>query len=177
MSTETDWRKIADERLAKLAAIAKIGAEPPADVLAIIGDREPFRTGRKDTINHHSVDDFRRDLVADATAWHATRDECWKLVNNPDTPSGQVPESASTAYHASLMAWQYAYTLAAVLRVAARDFGPETARRLAIYADGILADGDDEDLNADVTPGTPLSPPTPAELESAGQLVIPGVLP
>jgi hypothetical protein len=41
MSTGTDWRKIADERLAKLAAIAKIGAEPPDQVLAIIAGNAP----------------------------------------------------------------------------------------------------------------------------------------
>ena len=176
MSTGTDWRKIADERLAKLAAIAKIGAEPPDQVLAIIAGNapEPPVAG---TGYHHSVDDFRRDLMADATAWHAMLSEYRKLMYDRGTPREEIPESAHDAHHASLMAWQYAYALAAVLKVAEIDFGPETARRLACVADDIGQNGDEDDLNADVAPGTPLPPPSPAELEAAGQLVIPGVLP
>lgn len=79
---------------------------------------------------HATVDDLRRSLVASSVAW--------------DGMSGDHP--------AAVMATVYSYTLAAVLKVAQREFGEEAARTLAFEADELLTNGDSDDLNADVMP-------------------------
>lgn len=170
---ETDWRKIADERLALLAEVARIGAEPPDAVLAIIqgGIKESPRV--KGTGWHYSMDDFRRDLTSAADHWREVAGQ-YRQKAHGETPPAEVARADRDAYAGCLMACSYSYTLAAILRVAADDFGPETARRLAAVADDILTNGDDSDLNADVKPGAPLPPPTPRELENAGQLRLDG---
>jgi hypothetical protein len=124
---------------------------------------------------HHSTDDFRRDLMADAEAWRKVKTAYSDLMDR-NHKSARVPAEVRDAHAAALMASEYAYVLAAVLRVAGRDFGPETARRLAGSTDFILENGDDDDLNADVKPGTPLPPPHPREQEEAGQISIYAVL-
>jgi hypothetical protein len=169
----TDWRKIADERLARLHAIAKIGAEPPNAVLSIITEGEPDPTaGSSDTSTwyHASLTDFRRQLVTAAEHWGKQKEEYFRQVHAQ--PAAETPRVTLDAYAGTMMAGSYAYTLAAVLGLAEREFGPQIARRLASAADDILENGDDEDMNADVRPGTPLPPPTPAEQQEAGQVSI-----
>lgn len=166
MTTETDWKKLADNRLAQLNAIAQIGAEPADAVLAIIKGEEPDQPGTG-TWNCETTAEFRRGLVAAATHHHKVADE-YRAVW--DMPRGERPRDAIDAHAGSLMAGSYAYTLAAILGYAERELGAETARRLADLADCILTNGDDDNLNADVKPGIPLPPPTPREQAAAGQL-------
>lgn len=176
----TDWRKVADGRLAKLNAIAQIGAEPPNAVLAIITEGEPDPSaGSADTStwNHHSVTEFRQQLVRAAEAWNKQKEEYFRQVHQP---AAETPRAVLDAYAGTMMAGSYAYTLAAILGQAEREFGPQIARRLASAADEILTDGDFDDMNADVRADAPLPPPTPAEQERAGQLTVfsqPGVHP
>jgi hypothetical protein len=158
--------------LAQLNAIAQIGAEPAGAVLAIITGGEPdpaAGTSDTSTWNHHSLEEFRRGLMSAAVYHHKVAGEYEAVW---DKPRGERLKSECDAHAGSLMAGSYAYVLAAVLRVAAEEFGPQTARRLADVADCILADGDGEDLNADVKPGAPLPPPSPAEQAAAGQMSI-----
>lgn len=168
MTDETGrWRRLADRRLAMLAEIARIGAEPPEAVLAIItgGDPGPaVGSAGTSTIYHDSVAALRRELMADAEQWHKAGDAYFRQRKDDAKAAG--------AYAPSRMAGVYAYALAAVLGVAERELGPQTARRLADVADDILENGDDDDLNADVRPGVPLPPPSAAELEEAGQMSI-----
>ncbi len=166
-SPARNWRRIAEERLGQLAAIARIGAEPPEAVLAIIGGKDPgpaAGTNDTSTICHHSVADLRRELTSDAEAWREAADAYFK--------HRREDEKAAEAYAGARMAGVYAYSLAAVLGVAERELGPQTARLLADIADEILENGDEGDLNADVKPGTPLPPPTPAEQAAGGQLAL-----
>jgi hypothetical protein len=166
------WRRIADERLGKLAAIARIGAEPPDAVLAIIkGEEADPDTGTADTstIYHHSAAEFRRGLMSAAVHWNDVADQYGAVW---DRPRGERPAAELDAHAGSLMAGAYAYTLAAILRVAEEELGPQSARRLATIADDMLTNGDDDDLNADVKPGAPLPPPSPAEQAEAGQVSI-----
>lgn len=168
----TDWRKIADARLARLNAIAQIGAEPPNAVLSIITEGEPDPTaGSADTSTwyHDSLDEFRRGLMSAAVHHHNVADEYGQAF---DKPREERSRAEMDAHAGSLMAGSYAYTLAAILGQAAREFGPQIARRLASAADDILANGDDEDMNADVKPHSPLPPPTPAEQQQAGQISV-----
>jgi hypothetical protein len=176
MTTHDDeaarWRRIADDRLGKLAAIARIGAEPPDAVLAIIKGEEPDPdTGTADTstMYHRSLDEFRRGLMAAAVHHHGVADEYGTAF---DRPRGERVRSELDAHAGSLMAGSYSYVLAAVLKVAEQELGPQSARMLASVADDILANGDDDDLNADVKPGAPLPPPSPAEQADAGQISI-----
>lgn len=165
------WQEVADRRLGMIAAISRIGAEPPAAVLAIIaGEELPPGAGSSDTstIYYHSVDEFRRTLASSAEAWHRAKEHYFSLM--PARARDKVAPEVRDAYAGTLMAYSYAYALAAVLGVAEREFGPQTARRLALVADDILTNGDFDDLNKDVAPGTPVPPPTPAEQTEAGQL-------
>lgn len=176
MTTHDDeiarWRRIADERLGKLAAIARIGAEPPDAVLAIIAGKEMDEgagTSGTSTMYHASLGEFRRELMAAAAHHQGVADEYIPALGRPRE---QRVRSEVDANVGSLMAGSYAYTLAAVLAVAERKLGPQSARMLANVADDILANGDDSDLNADVKPGAPLPPPSPAEQAEAGQLAL-----
>lgn len=173
MATETDWRKIADERLAKLNAIAQIGAEPPNAVLSIITGGEPDPTaGSSDTSTwyHSSLTEFRRQLMAAAESWGKQKEGYFEQVHAQ--PPAETSRVTLDAYAGTMMAGSYAYTLAAVLGLAEREFGPQIARRLASAADDILENGDFDDMNADVKPDAPLPPPTPAEQQEAGQVSI-----
>jgi hypothetical protein len=170
------WRKIAEERLAKLNAIAQIGAEPPNAVVSIITEGEPDPTaGSADTStwNYHSVTEFRQQLVRAAEAWNKKKEEYFRQVQQP---AAETPRAALDAYAGTMMAGSYAYTLAAILGQAEREFGPQIARRLASAADEILTDGDFDDMNADVRQGVPLPPPSPAEQQQAGQMSVYDVL-
>jgi hypothetical protein len=174
-AASADWQAIAQRRLAQLAAIARIGAEPRGDVLAIIQGTQPSPdAGTSDTSTgyHASADALRRAFMADYQGWDKIRARWSPLRGNPDTSPEADGRAAADAYVAALTAGQYAYVLAAVLGVAEREFGPQTARRLASLADNLLENGDDRDLNADVRPGAPLPPPTPAEQAAAGQLAL-----
>lgn len=167
------WRRVADRRLEQLNDISKIGAEPPAAVLAIItgaGHYPDAGTSDTSTAWHSSVTEFRRALSQDAAAWQETLKKHFTAMNGQ--PVQKVPPDLRDAYMASLTAASFAYALAAVLGVAEREFGPQTARRLASIADDLLENGDDNDLNGDVAPGAPLPPPTPGEQAAAGQISI-----
>lgn len=171
-----NWQKLAEGRLAQLAAIARIGAEPPADVLAIIAGKQPSPeagTSCTSTAYHETSDSLRRGLMTDARHWGQVRE---RLSPQVGKDPGPAPDDAarlvSDAYFAAASASQYAYLLAAMLGYAATAFGPQTARQLASLAANLLANGDDHDLNADVEPGLPLPPPTPAEQAAAGQLAL-----
>jgi hypothetical protein len=100
---------------------------------------------------HATVDDLRRDLVKSAAAFESMSERYLELemerrgMTNP-------PRGDAEARIASLAAWGYGYTLAAVLKVAQDRFGEEVARTLAFEADEILTNGDFDDLNDDVTP-------------------------
>lgn len=170
-----DWRRIADERLGKLAAIARIGAEPPDAVLAIIRDADPgpdAGTSDTSTIYHASVREFRASLVSDAEAHRKVKCRYGDRITAARKDDGKAPGEVYDAHVGNLMAAEYAYTLAAVLRVAEDRLGPQSARMLANFADDILTNGDDNDLNADVKPGTPPPPPSPGEQSAAGQIDI-----
>lgn len=170
-----DWRRIADGRLGKLAAIARIGAEPPEAVLAIIRDADPgpdAGTSDTSTIYHESVREFRSGLVAEAEMFSADAEKYGRQVYALRAAKQEVPDADRDARVSSLMAGGYAYALAAVLRVAEDRLGPQSARMLANFADDILTNGDDNDLNADVKPGTPPPPPSPGEQSAAGQIDI-----
>jgi hypothetical protein len=161
-----DYRALADRRLAQLAAIARIGAEPPGAVLAIVQGTDPglYAPG--------SPDDIRRDLTASSEAWRKHYREWLDEMEALKEAGAEVPEVLGGAMVASLTASLYAYTLAAVLGAAEKEMGPRIAGRLADIARTQLDDGDDQDFNADVAPGTPLPPPTARELERAGQLTL-----
>lgn len=98
---------------------------------------------------HETVDDLRRELASEAETFRK-RAELHCVVFQRGEPEPTAPER--DAYIGSLMAGNYAYTLAAVLKVAGEDFGPEVCERLACVADDILTNGDDHDRNADVMP-------------------------
>jgi hypothetical protein len=55
---------------------------------------------------------------------------------------------------AACMAANYAYTLAAALKLVQDHHGTDAAEQLAREVDEILTDGDFDDINADVTPGS-----------------------
>ena len=156
-------RRLADDRLRKINEIAAIGGEPATAVLAIItGTGLPPGTGTCDTstMYHHSVTGFRRGIVDTAEACQRVMGRYKAQVMDAAGKESTAPAPVLAAYHSSLLARDFAYTLAAVLRVAERECGPQTARMLANVADDILTNGDDHDRNADVRPGTPLPPPT-----------------
>lgn len=111
---------------------------------------------------HENVTELRRTLMNasvmytkmgkpysdQAFAWINAR-RAAEEAGQPEPP--RPPQPVRDADMACMMAASYAYTLAAVLRLAG-DLGPEVARKLATAADDILVNGDFEDLNADVTP-------------------------
>jgi hypothetical protein len=170
-----NWQEIAQGRLGQLAAIARIGAEPPGDVLAIIEGNSPSpQAGTSDTSTayHESAAALRRAFMADSQAWGRIRDRWSPLGENPDTSPEAAGRAVRDAHIAALAAGQYAYLLAALLGFAERVLGPQIARELASLADNLLENGDDQDLNADVRPGAPLPPPTAAEQAAAGQLAL-----
>jgi hypothetical protein len=110
-----------------------------------------------------SVTDFRTQLVKSAGHWDKVQqpyfqqwmDECEARRAGLDPE--KVPAAVHDAQSAALMASGYAYTLAAVLGLAEREFGIKVAVRLAAVADDILMNGDGEALNADVDGHEPVS--------------------
>ena len=169
-------QKLAEDRLAQLAAIARIGAEPSRDVLAIIAGKQPSPeagTSGTSTAYHETSDSLRRGLMTDARHWGRVRERLSPQVGkSPGLAPDDAARLVSDAYFAAASASQYAYLLSAMLGYAATAFGPQTARQFASLADNLLNNGDDRDLNADVEPGLPLPPPTPAEQAAAGQLAL-----
>jgi hypothetical protein len=101
------------------------------------------------TAYHDSVTSLRRELMQESANWSRRKDQ--PPVPVPyRLPGGPV----SRAYTSSLMAANYAYTLAAVLGFAGREFGEGVAHALACVADEVMTNGDFADLNADVQPAT-----------------------
>jgi hypothetical protein len=107
-------------------------------------------TDRKPLLYHDDADHLRRDLMA-AHLDMMRRSETYMSAKLAGT---EVPmsEAVSDAWQAATAAWNTSYVLAAVLGVAAKEFGPKVADRLAYVADDLLANGDDHDWNADVAP-------------------------
>lgn len=105
------------------------------------------------TAYHKTIGEMRHELVASAQDFEQMKDLHHKSAYTESTPA-----AVRDAYMAALMAAHYGYTLAAVIGVAEREFGDETARRLAFVADEILMNGDDSDRNADVMPGAVVEP-------------------
>jgi len=114
---------------------------------------------------HVNVEEFRRELTQSAEMFRDLMEQhaaAFRDAVKAPTGNGKRAHGApSDAYTAALMAANYAYTLAALLGVAHREFGSEVSGRLADLADGILTNGDDSGRNADVMPGgSPCAPPT-----------------
>jgi hypothetical protein len=111
-------------------------------------------TDDQGTSYHASVDDFRRCLAKAYLQWGQDREKYGKLVYPSRREDGGKPTDAERdAYAASMMAASYAYTLAAVIKLAGQDFGQEVALALANEADNLLMNGDDDPgWNADVIP-------------------------
>lgn len=109
-----------------------------------------------DTIYSGSVTDFRRELVASAEMFekmhrpYSAQSFAALQAQCTGRPRPEVPAAVRDADLSGLMARTYAYTLAAVLAVAEREFGHEVAARLACKADDIITNGDGDALNADV---------------------------
>ena len=95
---------------------------------------------------YETVSDLRRGLVSSAVAWHETADRHYE--------DRKVSPAAGDAYVGNLMAGNCSYALAAVLGVAAREYGEAVAKRLAWIAASLMTDGDSDDLNADVAAPT-----------------------
>lgn len=113
-------------------------------------------TGHMATAYHETLGEFRGELVSTALDFERMKDHHGKAVHAAHAAkrAGQeaddAPPAVRDAYMAALMAGNYGYTLAAILGVAEREFGTETAERLAAVANDILMNGDDHDRNADV---------------------------
>lgn len=111
-----------------------------------------------DTIYSGSVTDFRRQLVQAAQHWdrvqrpYSEQRSANFAARRADPAVPKLPHVVLDASAAGMTAGGYAYTLAAVLAVAEREFGHEVAARLACVADDVLTNGDDHDRNADVAP-------------------------
>jgi hypothetical protein len=103
------------------------------------------------TAYHETVDDLRRELASECETFRRRKD-LHRGAAFPPRAGAEPADAERDAYLGCLMAGTYAYTLAAVLRVAGEEFGQETAARLASVADDILTNGDDHDRNADVRP-------------------------
>lgn len=114
-----------------------------AEALAAMDATEPDERLCGD---YETVDDLRRGLAGSSVTWqeHADRYQETRTESRAN----------ADAYVGNLMAGCYSYTLAAVLKVAARDYGQAVARHLAWTAATVMIDGDDDDLNADVMPAT-----------------------
>ena len=97
------------------------------------------------TAYHETTRKFRAELVTSANHFTDVKAHYSKITRIPD-----APQAAGDAYSSALMAMNYAYTLAAVLGTAERQFGTEVAARLAAVAAEILTNGDDADRNADL---------------------------
>lgn len=95
---------------------------------------------------YETVSDLRRGLAASAVTWQGTADRHHE--------GRTAAAAAGDAYVGNLMAATYSYALAAVLGVAAREYGEAVAKRLAWIAASLMIDGDSDDLNADVKPAT-----------------------
>lgn len=110
----------------------------------------------KATLYHASVKDFRAALVKAAAMYNATSKEYQPQVFGAAAKAREtgetvkVPVAVGDAYRGSLMAYSYAYTLAAVIRYAGQHFGDEVAHGLACVADDLLTNGDDDNLNGDI---------------------------
>jgi hypothetical protein len=108
----------------------------------------------KPLLYHDNVGHLRRDLMA---AHLAMLDRSQRYMNAVLSREKIGPREAfSDAWQAATAAYNTSYALAAVLGVAAKEFGDEVANRLAFVADDLLANGDvDPGHNADVTPEQP----------------------
>ena len=99
---------------------------------------------------------FRASLVQSAARlekhWQANTAvvSAYVEARKADPGAPRPAESAWDAMEAGLLGSMYAYALAAVLGVAAKDGGEELGARLAHIADDILMNGDFEDRNGDV---------------------------
>ena len=121
------WERAQAEQMLKEAVAAMNATEPPRS-----------RVG----YDYDTVDDLRRGLVASADIWQKTADLYY--------PARSASDAARDANVGSLMAGTYAYTLAAVLGVAASEFGASAGRRLGWIAASVITAGDDNDLNGDL---------------------------
>ena len=95
---------------------------------------------------YETVSDLRRGLVSSAVTWQEHADRHYE--------GRKDSQAAGDAYTGSLMASRYSYTLAAVLGVAATEYGEAVAKHLAWFAASVMIDGGSDDLNADVAPVT-----------------------
>jgi hypothetical protein len=126
--------------------------DPLEEHIALTGHRQPAWA----TPYHPTVTDLRTELMRSAENWHRLERPYWDQVSasmdrrRTDPNAEPVPSSVAHAQAGLMMASSYAYTLAAVLGIAERQFGPQVARRLAFWADDILTNGDSEDHNADL---------------------------
>lgn len=93
---------------------------------------------------HASVTDFRRKLVEASDKWWETSERHF--------PQRAEGGAHLDAYAAAMMAGGYAYTLAAILRVASDRYGPDVAHTLACIADDLLMNGEGKPFNDDVKP-------------------------
>lgn len=94
-----------------------------------------------ETTERAVVTQVRRDLMKAANNWESTRKRAKEM---------DYGDAVGIAEGAAAMATAYAYTLAAVLGIAEKEYGAETAHRLASEAEEILINGDFDDHNADV---------------------------
>jgi hypothetical protein len=93
-------------------------------------------------VHYESVDDLRRSLMK---GFKIHQEFAERHVRDGDVPAVSTAVTAFNLY----------YTLSAVLGVAQREFGPEVARRLALVAEDVMANGDSVGHNLDLDgPGT-----------------------
>ncbi len=127
--------------------------------LAVVRGHDP----EPGTMYHETITAFRHALVQSALMWDKTSAPyraamfAWLDERRAAGQAGlkepvRPPEAVRDADTACMMASSYAYTLAAVIRLAGEKFGREAARVLATAADDILTNGDFDSLNADVMP-------------------------
>jgi hypothetical protein len=142
-----------------------LGAETHAEVVRLAGEmaeaaaQEPAATvddAEPGTPYHDTLTAFRRSLIESHLMWDGMQEPYRAIVmawhaehrENPETP--RPPEPVMDAYAATMMAANYAYAIAAMIKVAQRDLGADAAARIAGAADDILTNGDFDALNADV---------------------------
>lgn len=105
----------------------------------------------KPLLYHESVDALRRELMATHLAMYATSQTYMEAALDGREVTRR--DAVTDAWHAATTGWNFSYVLAAVLGVAAKEFGDDVAHRLACVADNLIANGDDDPgHNADVTP-------------------------
>jgi hypothetical protein len=113
------------------------------------------------TVYHETVTDLRRELVEASGQYRKIGEPHWAAVlayldaawvaKQAGKPEPARPSRAVMDADVGLrMAASYAYTLAAILRLAGDRFGPEVQQVLASAADDILTNGDGNDLNTDI---------------------------